>query len=102
MKVILIDEIRGLGSRGDVINVNDQGDASGNTYTIANTTISRTGITDIMYSSVETGEEARRTLEANSRPDYRVQLEKELKAIADSEMWKAGAQVRALRPERQG
>src|SRR4051794_6836041 len=55
-----------------------------------------------LYHSVETGEEARRTLEANSRPDYRVQLEKELKAIADSEMWKAGAQVRNLRPERQG
>ena len=47
------------------------------------------------------GEEARRTLDANSRPDYRQQLEKELKEVADSEMWKAGAQVRALRPERQ-
>src|SRR3954468_5614270 len=57
---------------------------------------------EMLYESVETGEEARRTLEANSRPDYRVQLEKELKAISDSEMWKAGAQVRALRPERQG
>ena len=37
-------------------------------------------------------------LEANSRPDYRQQLEKELKEIADSEMWQAGTQVRALRP----
>src|SRR5437763_7763318 len=55
-----------------------------------------------LYRSVATGEEARRTLEANGRPDYRQQLEKELKAIADSEMWQAGAQVRALRPERQG
>jgi ketol-acid reductoisomerase len=55
-----------------------------------------------LYQSVATGEEARRTLEANSRPDYRQQLEKELKAIADSEMWQAGAQVRGLRPERQG
>lgn len=54
-----------------------------------------------LYRSVATGEEARRTLEANSRPDYRQQLEKELKEIAESEMWKAGAQVRALRPERQ-
>src|SRR5947209_16060007 len=54
-----------------------------------------------LYQSVATGEEARRTLEANSRPDYRQQLEKELKEVADSEMWKAGAQVRALRPERQ-
>jgi ketol-acid reductoisomerase len=55
-----------------------------------------------LYQSVASGEEARRTLEANSRPDYRQQLEKELKEIADSEMWLAGAQVRALRPERQG
>ena len=55
-----------------------------------------------LYESVESGEEARRTLEANGRADYRVQLEKELKAVAESEMWVAGAQVRALRPERQG
>ena len=54
-----------------------------------------------LYQSVASGEEARRTLEANSKADYRVGLEKELKEIADSEMWKAGAQVRALRPERQ-
>jgi len=55
-----------------------------------------------LYKSVETGDETRRTLEANSRPDYRQQLEKELKEIADSEMWQAGKQVRALRPEQQG
>jgi len=55
-----------------------------------------------LYHSVASGEEARRTLEANSKSDYRVGLEKELKAIAESEMWQAGAQVRALRPERQG
>ena len=55
-----------------------------------------------LYKSVETGEETRRTLEANSRPDYRQQLEKELKAIAESEMWVAGKAVRSLRPEQQG
>ena len=55
-----------------------------------------------LYQSVETGEETRRTLDANSRPDYRQQLEKELKAIAESEMWVAGRQVRNLRPEQQG
>src|SRR5215203_27545 len=55
-----------------------------------------------LYESVATGEEARRTLEANGRADYRQQLEKELKEVAESEMWLAGAQVRALRPERQG
>jgi ketol-acid reductoisomerase len=54
-----------------------------------------------LYQAVASGDETRRVLEANSRPDYRQQLEKELKEIADSEMWQAGAQVRALRPERQ-
>jgi ketol-acid reductoisomerase len=55
-----------------------------------------------LYDSVAAGEETRRVLEANSRADYRQQLEKELKEVADSEMWQAGAQVRGLRPERQG
>jgi ketol-acid reductoisomerase len=55
-----------------------------------------------LYKSVESGEETRRTLEANSRPDYREQLEKELKEVADSEMWQAVAVVRSLRPERAG
>src|SRR5947209_3801650 len=55
-----------------------------------------------LYDKVASGEEARRTLDANSRPDYRQQLERELETIADSEMWKAGAVVRSLRPERGG
>src|SRR5947208_3360523 len=53
-----------------------------------------------LYHEVEVGNETRRVLEANSRKDYRAQLEKELKAIADSEMWQAGNVVRSLRPER--
>jgi ketol-acid reductoisomerase len=53
-----------------------------------------------LYNKVAAGEETRRVLESNSRPDYRQQLEKELKAVADSEMWRAGAVVRSLRPER--
>jgi ketol-acid reductoisomerase len=53
-----------------------------------------------LYKKVASGEETRRVLEANSRPDYRQQLETELRAIAGSEMWKAGAVVRSLRPER--
>jgi len=55
-----------------------------------------------LYESVASGAECKRVLEANSRPDYRQQLDKELKEVADSEMWIAGQQVRALRPERQG
>src|SRR4051794_2652086 len=53
-----------------------------------------------LYQQVESGAETKRVLEANSRSDYREQLEKELKEVADSEMWKAGAVVRSLRPER--
>ena len=53
-----------------------------------------------LYDRVADGSETRRTLESNSRPDYRQQLEKELKEIASSEMWVAGAQVRELRPEK--
>src|SRR3954454_12847186 len=45
-----------------------------------------------LYDKVATGEETRRVLEANSRADYRQQLEKELKEVAESEMWLAGAQ----------
>ncbi|BBO74055.1 ketol-acid reductoisomerase [Desulfosarcina widdelii] len=52
-----------------------------------------------LYESVITGEETRRTLTCNSAADYREKLDAELKAIHDSEMWRAGAAVRALRPE---
>ncbi len=52
-----------------------------------------------LYQSVATGEETRRTLEANSAPDYRAKLEAELKEMRDSEFWTAGAKVRSLRPE---
>jgi ketol-acid reductoisomerase len=52
-----------------------------------------------LYESVASGNEARITLEANSQPDYRAKLEEELKAIRESEMWRAGAAVRSLRPE---
>lgn len=55
-----------------------------------------------LYASVVAGEEARIVLEANSRPDYRQQLERELAAMRNSEMWQAGAMVRALRPENWG
>lgn len=53
-----------------------------------------------LYQSVASGEETRRTLDANSRADYRAQLEKELQEVAASEMWEAGKVVRSLRPER--
>ncbi|RPH50509.1 MAG: ketol-acid reductoisomerase [Desulfobacteraceae bacterium] len=52
-----------------------------------------------LYESVISGKETRRVLEANSSPDYREKLQKELDEIKYSEMWKAGAAVRSLRPE---
>ncbi len=55
---------------------------------------------EALYQSVETGAETRRTLECNSRPDYKKQLERELAEIGQSELWTIGAQVRELRPER--
>ena len=54
-----------------------------------------------LYEAVEDGSETRRTLEENARPDYRERLEKELKDIRESEMWRAGVTVRSLRPENQ-
>lgn len=55
---------------------------------------------DELYRRVTAGEETKIVLEANSAPDYRERLEKELAEMRNSEMWKAGAAVRSLRPER--
>lgn len=57
---------------------------------------------DDLYKSVASGKETKRVLEANSAPDYREKLTKELDVIKNSEMWKAGAAVRSLRPDRRG
>jgi len=54
---------------------------------------------DELYERVASGAETKRVLEANSSPDYREKLQKELSALKNSEMWRAGAAVRALRPE---
>jgi ketol-acid reductoisomerase len=54
---------------------------------------------DDLYEKVVTGEETRIVLKANSAPDYREQLEEELYQMRESEMWRAGAAVRGLRPE---
>lgn len=52
-----------------------------------------------LYESVATANEARITIEANEKSDYRKGLEKELDELRKSEMWQAGAAVRSLRPE---
>jgi ketol-acid reductoisomerase len=55
---------------------------------------------DELYDRVKTGKETEVVLRVGSAPDYRDQLQKELDVIKNSEMWQAGAAVRALRPER--
>jgi ketol-acid reductoisomerase len=52
-----------------------------------------------LYQRVASGKEAARVIKACGGPDYQQQLQKELGAIRDSEMWRAGAAVRALRPK---
>ncbi|MDY4059659.1 MAG: ketol-acid reductoisomerase [Alloprevotella sp.] len=52
-----------------------------------------------LYQSVVTGNEAQISIDINSKPDYREKLEAELKALRESEMWRAGETVRTLRPE---
>jgi len=54
-----------------------------------------------LYKEVKNGNECRRSLDVNGRPDYGQILRKELDIIANSEMWKAGQTVRKLRPENQ-
>ena len=54
-----------------------------------------------LYELVATGEETRIVLEKSKAPDYRQKLAEELKEMGNSEMWRAGATVRSLRPGRQ-
>lgn len=55
-----------------------------------------------LYSDVKKGKEAAIVIKKNSKKDYRVKLDAELKKMNDSEMWQAGKKVRELRPENQG
>ena len=52
-----------------------------------------------LYESVKSGHEAQISIDANSKPDYREGLEKELAALHNSEMWRTAETVRKLRPE---
>ena len=54
-----------------------------------------------LYDSVASGEEAQRSIDSNSQPDYREKLQGELDELHNSEMWQAGRVVRSLRPENQ-
>ena len=52
-----------------------------------------------LYQRVKTGKETARVLDSCGKPNYQVQLTKELDVIGNSEMWQAGKAVRALRPK---
>ena len=56
-------------------------------------------VVEKLYASVKCGNEAQISIDANSKPDYRVGLEKELAALRESEMWRTAETVRQLRPE---
>jgi ketol-acid reductoisomerase len=47
-----------------------------------------------LYDNVANGNETKRSLEYNSRPDYRDAYEKEMKEIRELEIWRAGKAVR--------
>ena len=52
-----------------------------------------------LYEEVAAGREAQRSIDSNSKEDYREKLEVELAELRESEMWQAGSTVRQLRPE---
>ncbi len=54
---------------------------------------------EALYQSVASGQEAQRSIDSNSQPDYREKLQSELDHLYQSEMWQTGQAVRALRPE---
>ncbi len=52
-----------------------------------------------LYQSVESGHEAQIAIDCNSKEGYRDGLNEELRAMRESELWRAAATVRQLRPE---
>jgi ketol-acid reductoisomerase len=52
-----------------------------------------------LYQLVKTGKETTRVLSACGKYNYQVALTKELNTMGNSEMWRAGKAVRALRPK---
>jgi ketol-acid reductoisomerase len=52
-----------------------------------------------LYKRVKSGEECKRVLKSTGAPNYKEMLDAELKELGNSELWRAGAAVRNLRPE---
>lgn len=55
-----------------------------------------------LYNAVKSGAEAKRVIKVCGAADYRKRLDRELGEIHDSEMWRAGAAARSLRPATSG
>lgn len=51
-----------------------------------------------LYNKVKSGEECVRVLKSTGSADYKQKLDNELKELGNSEIWRAGAAVRKLRP----
>jgi ketol-acid reductoisomerase len=51
-----------------------------------------------LYARVKSGEECKRVLKSTGGADYKEKLDKELSDLRNSEMWRAGATSRSLRP----
>ncbi|WP_185871161.1 ketol-acid reductoisomerase [Blattabacterium cuenoti] len=53
-----------------------------------------------LYDEVSSGKEAERIIKSNIDKNYRNKLQKELKDLRESELWKVGSTIRNLRPEK--
>jgi ketol-acid reductoisomerase len=53
-----------------------------------------------LYKKVKSGEECKRVLKSTGTPNYKEMLDAELKELGSSELWRTGAAVRKLRPEK--
>jgi ketol-acid reductoisomerase len=56
-------------------------------------------VMEACYRSVKSGKETKRVLTSCGQPNYRELLNQELSEMGNSEMWRAGKAVRALRPQ---
>jgi len=52
-----------------------------------------------LYEKVKSGAECARVIDSLSSPDYKKNLDAELSELGNSELWRAGAAVRKLRPK---
>jgi len=53
-----------------------------------------------LYNKVKSGEECVRVLNSTGAPNYKEMLNAELNELGNSELWRAGAAVRKLRPNK--